>query len=302
MQKNNNLLAVSGLFFKHLKQTESFSNNTLFAYKNDVDNFILFARQNKIENLDDLKEGLILDYFKRIKSKCKGTTLGRNKSSIKKFLNYIRINYKVNLSKPINEIKIEKQKAEYKNVSVEDIEKVIEMIKGKDFFPKRDKAIFLVLYATGIRASELKNLKTKDLNLKNRFIEVKGKFNRRLLFGENIAEVINEYLIERKRIMKIHNKTGKGYLFVERSGKGLTRQSIYLIVKKCTVNAGLNKAISPQILRNSIFIHLLSNGAREDDVKEMLGNKTFIPRLEEVTERRNTDSVYISSHPILLDK
>jgi len=302
MQKNNNLLAVSGLFFKHLKQTESFSNNTLFAYKNDVDNFILFARQNKIENLDDLKEGLILDYFKRIKSKCKGTTLGRNKSSIKKFLNYIRIDYKVNLSKPINEIKIEKQKAEYKNVSVEDIEKVIEMIKGKDFFPKRDKAIFLVLYATGIRASELKNLKTKDLNLKNRFIEVKGKFNRRLLFGENIAEVINEYLIERKRIMKIHNKTGKGYLFVERSDKGLTRQSIYLIVKKCTVNAGLNKAISPQILRNSIFIHLLSNGAREDDVKEMLGNKTFIPRLEEVTERRNTDSVYISSHPILLDK
>ena len=90
MQKNNNLLAVSGLFFKHLKQTESFSNNTLFAYKNDVDNFILFARQNKIENLDDLKEGLILDYFKRIKSKCKGTTLRRNKSSIKKFLNYIQ--------------------------------------------------------------------------------------------------------------------------------------------------------------------------------------------------------------------
>jgi integrase/recombinase XerD len=123
-----------------------------------------------------------------------------------------------------------------------------------------------------------------------------------LLFGENIAEVINEYLIERKRIMKIHNKTGKGYLFVERGGKGLTRQSIYLIVKKCTVNAGLNKAISPQILRNSIFIHLLSNGAREDDVKEMLGNKTFIPRPEEVRERRNTDSVYISSHPILLDK
>jgi integrase/recombinase XerD len=302
MGKNDDVLVVYEKFLKYLKQTNSFSKNTFLAYKNDVIKFILFANKNEIKTIDELGTNLILSYFQFINEKYRVSTLRRNKSSIRKFLNYIRANYRIDLSSSINEIKISTQKTKYKNVSVEDIEKMLKTINGKDFFSKRDKAIFLVLYATGIRASEIKNLKIKDVNLKNKFIEVRGKLGRRLPVGENIAEAINEYLIERKKSMKKHNKNSKGYLFIERNGKGLTRQSIYLIVKKHALKAGLDVKVSPQVLRNSIFIHLLSNGAREDDVKEMLGNKTFVSRHEEIAEEKATNSVYISTHPILLEK
>ena len=302
MEKSNKLSVMSESFFRYLKRTESFSKNTFLAYKNDINNFVSFLKDLRVEDLVDLGGDLIVEYFQNVDVKYKGSTLMRNKSAIKKFLNYLKIYFKVNLTRALSEIKIKKNEIKYKNVTVNEILKVIEFIKGEDFFSKRDKAMFLVLYTTGIRASELKNLKIKDLSLNNRFLEVRGKFNRRISFGENVAEVINGYLIERKKIMKKHSKSNRGYLFVERSGDGLTRQSIYLIVKKCTNDAGLGKKISPQVLRNSIFIHLLSNGAKEEDVKEMLGNKTFLPHFEKIIDQDNASSVYIHSHPILLDK
>jgi len=302
LEKNNKLSTVSEAFFRYLKRTESFSKNTFLAYKNDIKNFILFLKNHKIENLEDLDGNLIIEYFQNFKTKYKGSTLGRNKSAIKKLLNYLRTCFKINLTESLSEIKIKKYETKYKSVAVSVIFRVIESIKGKDFFSKRDKAMFLILYTTGIKASELKDLKMKDLNLSNKFLEVRGKFNRRLPFGEYVAEGITTYLIEREKIMKMRNKSNRGYLFVERNGDGLTRQSVYLIVRKRSNNAGLGVNISPRVLRNSIFIHLLSSGAKKEDVKEMLGNKILLPHFEKIADQNKVDSVYIYSHPILLDK
>jgi integrase/recombinase XerD len=303
MVKSNNLLNLVEQFLKHLKRNENFSVNTFSAYGNDINHFIFFLSNQNIKLLEDLSENLIIDYFNTIKKNYKGSTLRRNKSSIKKFLSFIKINYKVDFTKKITDIKSESTAVvEYKNLSIEEISNILENIKGEDFFSKRDKAIFLTLYSTAIRASELKNLKMKDLNLNNRFLEIKGKFSRRLLFGEIAANAIGAYILERKKIMKMHNKSNKGFLFVERNGNGLTRQSIYLVVRKRAIEAGIKRKISPQMLRNSIYMHLLSSGVRVEDLKEMLGNKTLLPYFEKKSNEKSIDSVYISSHPILLDK
>jgi len=159
--------------------------------------------------------------------------------------------------------------------------------KGRGFLGARDKALLLFLYSAGAKASEVCMAKVNDLDLKN-----------------HLFPFLKNYLKARKGILVKLGKKDSEYLFLNRSGDKLTRQSIYLLVKKYAKEAGINKKVTPHTLRHSIIFHLFFFGNTDlDEVKRIFGYTT-IPLVLQHTRplETDTDFVYLKNHPAFKHK
>lgn len=256
-------------FLRYLLIDKGYSNNTIESYKRDLEKFLEFNKNKDINNIsnDDLKK-----YIKNLnKIGLNEKSIARNISSLKSFYKFLVIEKYIN-NNPSDALFLPKVKKSLPNILTE--EEVLKLldIKLTDNFSYRNKAMLELMYATGLRVSELINLKLQDIDLNQDIIRTfgKGSKERIIPIGDYSKEYLEKYILEYRGSML--KKENSEYLFLNNHGKKMTRQGFFKIIKKIAKEKGINKELSPHTLRHSFASHLLKYGADLRTIQELLGH------------------------------
>jgi len=260
-------------FLSYLAVEKGLSENTLESYGRDVKKFIVYLEQEKIAAVSDVEYRHIADFLTLSKEKgFTATTIVRSIVSIKQFFKYLIIE-KLITEDPASQIKTPKMKQSIPGViSLDDVETLLGAPDESTPEGLRDSAMLEVLYATGIRVSELVGLKLNDVNFDHGYVIVYGKGSKERIVpvGEKAREKMLAYLADaRPLILKLRKAKA---LFATRRGSGMTRQGFWKLIKNYSLKAGISKKISPHTLRHSFATHLLERGADLRTIQIMLGH------------------------------
>lgn len=263
-------------FLKSIEIEKGYSKNTVESYSIDLVRYVCFLEDNGIKHPDFVDEELVRKYIREIGLiGLSPSSISRNVASIKSFHKFLLLesyskNYPVeNIEHP----KIKKKPPEV--LSIDEVFTLLEQPDTSTPMGIRDRALLEVMYATGVRVSELINLKQIDLFLDMEFIRVLGKGSKERLIpiGKVAIKWVREYQLKvRPKLAKI---SSGDILFLSRLGKKLTRMSVWKIVKKYALMAGIRKEIHPHTLRHSFATHLLEGGSDLRSVQEMLGHASI---------------------------
>lgn len=257
-----------------LRFEKNLSDNTINSYQNDIKNFLSFCNSNKITDLNDVKPSDISKYFEQQRSQGKdSSTSARYMSSIKGFFGYLQDNNYIEINPTDKLLSVKKSRKLPAVLSFEEIEKILGAPDTNDLASLRDKAILELFYSSGLRVSELINLKINDLFFNDEVIRVLGKGSKERIVpvGSSAIKWVNEYLIKARPSFEKKNKSHH-YVFLNKRGSKLSRMWIWKIVNKYAEDAGIKKEIHPHTFRHSFATHLLEGGADLRAVQEMLGH------------------------------
>ena len=263
-------------FKNYLKLERGLSDNSVKSYDYDLILFKKFLIANKINDTPlNCNPETIKNYLYQSFSDKKSRSLARSISAIKSFFNYLIFEGYIKDS-PISNIESPKQEKKLPEVLTEDeIKNLIDSINLNQDFGQRNKTIIEILYGTGIRVSELVNLKLSNIFFKENIIKVIGKGNKERFvpLGEVASREIKIYINNRNEL-KIDSKSSD-ILFLNRYGRGLTRSMIFKIISDACKRIGLDKKISPHTLRHSFATHLIKNGADLRSIQLILGHESI---------------------------
>lgn len=289
-------------FLRYLKETKKMSANTVEAYKRDIDAYERFLGE-KGKSLDTATNTDVVSYLMELK------TGGKSKSTVNRKLASLRIFYKFMISSgrlsedPTEEIKSPKiARKDIDYLSIEEVETLLDMpddsIKGK-----RDKALLEVLYATGVRVSEIIEMHLSDINLKMGFVSCSGSHGRARIvpMGEPAKRALDEYISRSRKIMMkdaADPDDPMGMLFVNYLGGPMTRQGFWKILKAYGEKAGVEDKLTPQTLRNSFAMHMVKNGIDIKSLQELMGHEDISATQVYFGETKNRiKDVYDRCHP-----
>jgi integrase/recombinase XerD len=286
-------------FIDYLGHEKGLATNTLESYGRDLKQYYGFLSGDSAASLANASQSTIVAYLMYLRKQGKATaTIARRLAALKAFYqflvkeNYVAKNPTDELSSPKLERKLPKV------LTVEEVERLLSQPEVTSPVGKRDKAMLELLYATGIRVSELVNLNVGDIDLREGFVRCMGKGSKERVvpMGEIAIAALKAYL-DNARLKIIADPKEKS-VFVNHHGKRLTRQGFWKIVKKYAAQAQIRKEITPHTLRHSFATHLLENGADIRAVQEMLGHADISTTqiYTHVTKDRLKD-VYAKSHP-----
>lgn len=263
-------------FKNYLKLERGLSDNSIKSYDYDLILFKKFLITNKINDTPlNCKPETIKNYLYKSFSDKKSISQARSISAIKSFFNYLIFEGYIKDS-PISNIESPKQEKKLPKVlTEEEIKKLINSIDLNHGFGQRNKTIIEILYGTGIRVSELINLKLSNIFFKENVIKVIGKGNKERFvpLGEIASNEMKIY-INNRNLLKIDSKSSD-ILFLNRYGRGLTRSMIFKIISDASKRVGLDKKISPHTLRHSFATHLIKNGADLRTIQLILGHESI---------------------------
>lgn len=278
-------------FLNYIKN-KNYSNYTINSYNKDLDNFYVYLNQNNTEikkvNYKFLRGYLTVLYDKKYSKK----TIARNISTLKSFFKYLK---KENIikSNPMNLIKTPKiDKKLPKFLNYDDLEKILSIPDTTTFLGKRNALILELLYSTGVRVSELVNIKLNDIDLSEEKILILGKGNkeRYVLFGRKAKEKILDYLKEKM--------DDSPYLIVNRYGNKISDRGIRKILDSIILEASLSYKISPHTLRHTFATHMLDSGADIEIVRELLGHESLsTTQIYTHVTSESLKMVYSETHP-----
>lgn len=282
-----------------LKTRKKSSKNTVEAYKRDLIQFISYMESLNINHIEDVKTSHIKSFINYLESKNKSpASISRQISSLKTFFNFL-IMKKVIHSNPFFDIKsIKFEKKVPIILSIEEVEKLLEQPDLTTLSGIRDKAILELLYATGIKVSELVNLDVRDVDFDIGFVKCAGENKGRVIpLGKMALKALENY-VKNARSKFVGEKEGQEALFVNLKGERITRQGCWKIIKKYAKMASINKVITPNTLRHSFALHLIENGADLKSVQDMLGNEdmTSIQKYVAMTKNKLKE-IYNKAHP-----
>lgn len=287
-------------FFHFLQIEKGLSDNTLKSYKRDLTSYAKYI--NKVaekKEWDQVSRQEIIGFLYMLKDDGKSSaTISRHISSIRAFHQFL---IRDQIVKKDVSLHIEMPKKERKLpdvLSVEEVESLL-AISGGTPLRIRNKAMMEILYATGLRVSELISLKMGDLHLTMGFVQCfgKGAKERIVPLGDQAIKAMEDYLQNARGTLVKRNRD-TNILFVNQHGKPLSRQGFWKILKALAKEAGIRKNITPHTLRHSFATHLLENGADLRIVQEMLGHVDISTTqiYTHVTKTRLKD-IYKSYHP-----
>lgn len=285
-------------FIDFLENDKHLSLNTLQSYKRDIEQYISYLREIKISDLKKTGKTTVITYLLHLKKIGRATsTISRNLASIRSFYQYLA-KMKVKDDDPTYDLespKVEKKLPQI--LSTKEVELLLEQPKCIDLKGYRDKAMLELLYATGIRVSELISLDIDDIDMDMGFIRCsKGSRERMIPIGSLAIQALQDYLTKARDLL-IHDKDQRA-LFVNINGGRLTRQGFWKIIKQYKNQAKINKDITPHTLRHSFAAHLLENGADLRSIQEMLGHSDISStQIYAQIARNKIKDVYKKTHP-----
>ncbi|WP_173916239.1 site-specific tyrosine recombinase XerD [Halobacillus sp. Marseille-Q1614] len=286
-------------FFHYLTVERGLSANTIQSYKRDLTQYQLFLVESEnVEDWDQISRAHIMKYLYALNDKGRSAaTVARLLSSIRLFHQFL-IREKITNQDPSLHIETPKKDRKLPKVlSSDDVEKLLSL-QANDPLSIRNKAMLEMLYATGLRVTELISLKVSDLHLTMGFVRCMGKGSKERIIplGEMAKEALENYLEGPRG--KLVNKKRTEELFVNHHGSPISRQGFWKVLKAVALEAGVTKEITPHTLRHSFATHLLENGADLRAVQEMLGHADISTTqiYTHVTKSRLKD-VYRSYHP-----
>ncbi len=259
-------------FSDYLVNKKAVSANTLDSYMRDVGHFLSFLDENGLDDPTQADSDFINTYVANLtESKKSNATITRNVASIRCFYQYLIITGQTD-SNPAKAVKLEKTVKKLPQILTgKEIELLLSQPDTQESKGCRDKAMLELLYATGIRASELVDLNIQDINTHTGMLSCKNdKSERQIPVYPTAVNAISEYIIRVRSL--IITPDGGQALFTNLNGHRLTRQGFWKIVKGYAEKAGIVKEITPHTLRHSFALHLLENGAELKDIQMMLGH------------------------------
>lgn len=286
-------------FEDYLKEKKNASVNTVVSYIRDVTGFDRYMCSNYgNKNLSECTKENLSSYLSHLTNNGKSTaTITRTIASLRAYYAFL-ISERIISKNPANMIKCEKKKKNLPRILTNnEVNLFLNQPKCDSFKGYRDKAMLELLYATGIRASELISLDLKDVNLELGLVKC-GKENteRFIPLYSTAVSAIRNYL-EMSRPFLLTN-TEEAALFVNLNGDRMTRQGFWKIIKHYGEAAGISTEITPHILRHSFATHLLENGADIMSIKEMMGHSDVASTLVYAKLiKSDLKSTYIKYHP-----
>ena len=270
--ENKKILDKYQLYLITTKYKEE--ETTVYSYIEDLYKYLEYMESKKINSYKKIKYENIIDYLKYLdNNNYKVTSITRKIVSIKLFHKYINELYTI----PNVALKITNPKY-YRTLpnilTIEEVDKLLD-INLVTAFDYRNKAMLELMYSSGLRVSELVNLKLSNINIEDGYVRCfgKGKKERIVPIGEIARDYLGLYINEYRNSML------KGYytenIFLNNHGKEITRQGFFLIIKKIAEEKQIDKNITPHMLRHSFATHLLNNGADLRTIQEMLGHSNI---------------------------
>ncbi len=263
-------------FKNYLKLERGLSINSIKSYEYDLNLFKKFIQSNKMSDTPlNCRPETVKNYLYNNLSNKKSRSQARSISAIKSYFNYLIFEGHIKKS-PISDIESPKLENKLPDVLTEiEIEELIKSFDIKENFGQRNRTIIEVLYGTGMRVSELVDLKLSNIFFKENIIKIIGKGNKERFvpLGKIASNEIREYL--KIRDNSIIDSRFSDIVFLNRYGRGLTRSMIFKIISDSNKRIGLNKKISPHTLRHSFATHLLKNGADLRSIQLILGHESI---------------------------
>lgn len=277
MTKGTEMIGQEALaeYIIYLKIERGLSANTVTSYKRDIEKYLTFLMEKKITQLDEVSRFEILDFLQTLRqSGAADNSIIRMVSSLRKFHQYVKRESIVS-DDPMQLIDTPKKASTLpKAISPQAVEQLLEAPDTTTPLGVRDRTILELMYATGLRISELVNLKLSDMHLTMGFIQTmgKGEKERIIPLGEIASQWLDHYLDGARVYLQDQSAETSEYVFLNSRGKGLSRQGVWKKVKQLALEAGIDQNVTPHTLRHSFATHLLENGADLRMVQELLGH------------------------------
>ena len=276
---------------------QKLSENTLSSYLSDLDAFLIYLKENKVKNVLTIKRMTAEAYIEHMKDMGKAnSSISRTVASLKKFYSYLVSKEKVKQN-PLLGVEVPRVKKKIPEaLTTREMVKLLNQPKPTDLKGIRDKAMLELLYATGIKVSELITLNLRDIDLKGGMLSLSSRNERYIPIGNEAVDALENYIKKARNYMIKDSKVKN--LFVNCSGAPLTRQGFWKILRGYAESAGIKTEINSQTLRNSFAVHLLQNGADINAVSEMLGhNDVVTTRVYNQVLKDNIKKIYKKAHP-----
>ena len=277
MTKGTEMIGQEALaeYIIYLKIERGLSANTVTSYKRDIEKYLTFLMEKKITQLDEVSRFEILDFLQTLRqSGAADNSIIRMVSSLRKFHQYLKRESIVS-DDPMQLIDTPKKASTLpKAISPQAVEQLLEAPDTTTPLGVRDRTILELMYATGLRISELVNLKLSDMHLTMGFIQTmgKGEKERIIPLGEIASQWLDHYLDGARVYLQDQSPETSEYVFLNSRGKSLSRQGVWKKVKQLALEAGIDQNVTPHTLRHSFATHLLENGADLRMVQELLGH------------------------------
>jgi len=285
-------------FIKYIELEKNYSNNTVISYKEDLEEYFKYLDGKDVKKTDYKFIRTYLAYM--FSKKYEKKTISRHISTLRSFYKYlfeekiINKNPMVLISNP----KLDKKLPNF--LYYDELEILLNIPDRSTLLGLRNAVILELLYSTGIRVSELVNIRLKDINMNDRKILILGKGNkeRYVLYGSVLKELLDEYLVKRERL-----SNNSDYLILNKNGTQITDRGIRLIISNILKQGEIDFHVSPHTLRHTFATHMLENGADLKSVQELLGHENLSTTqvYTHVTNER-LRSVYLKTHPRAKEK
>jgi integrase/recombinase XerD len=285
-------------FITYMSEVKKASVNTILSYQNDITKLMKHLDKQNITDADKINETSLNSYVLTMeKEGMSPATVSRNIASIKAFIFYLikkgRLQYD-----PTERIKAPKvEKRPPHTLTLDQVNGLLEQPSTETIKGIRDRAMLELLYATGIRVSELISIQLEDVNLKNKFIKCCSAGRERIVpFGNMAKQALETYITKARE--DLVGAIDSRVCFTNLSGEPMTRQGFWKIIKGYGKAAGIDDAITPQVLRHSFAVHMMENGADIRSIQELLGH-TDVSTTQVYMQARTKKvrDVYTDTHP-----
>lgn len=286
-------------FIHYLAVERGFSANTLASYQQDLQQFYSYLQEVEIKSWNEVSRGNILGYIYSMQKKGRSSaTISRHLAALKSFYRFLFSEGEI-FKNPTSTVELPRTPKKLPQVlSESEMDRLLSQPKADNLCGLRDKAMLELLYATGLRVSELVSLNLADINLEGGYLRCWGKGSKERIvpIGKMARYYLIKYLSHARR--KLTRGKPEEALFLNHHGKRITRQGLWKIIKQYARAAGIEKKITPHILRHSFATHLLRNGADLRSVQEMLGHADIsTTQIYTHLTRADLKDIYNRTHP-----
>lgn len=284
-------------FVNYLNYERHLSNNTILNYQLDLDNYFNYVEKSNINYITITKDE-IREYLKYMDTiKLKNKSISRHLSSLRMFYDYLLEKSIVerNIFKSIKSPKKETRLPNY--LDYEDLDILLNAFDLNKPLELRNKLVIEMFYSTGVRVSELVNIKLNDFNFTDKSLKVFGKGNKERIvyFGDYVIDLYNKYISIRDKLLK--GKTSE-YLFINNKGYNLTVSGVTNMLNMILKKISIKNDISPHTLRHTFATHMLNSGADLKSVQELLGHSSLsTTSIYTHISNERLRSVYLQTHP-----